>query len=89
MTLKSVANMLVHNIFEGIYPNFDLFLAKCSNFNMSTVEWVEIIEISIISQSSFSDFDQINIGRITFDLFYQNFDKIYQSVSCNQLKIHQ
>ena len=37
----------------------------------------------------FSDFDQINIGRITFDLFYQNFDKIYQSVSCNQLKIYQ
>ena len=44
--------MLAHNIFEGIYQNFDLFLAKCSNFNMSTVEWVEIIEISIISQSS-------------------------------------
>ena len=49
MTLKSVANMLVHNIFEGIYLNFNLFLAKCSNFNMSMVEWVEIIEISIIS----------------------------------------
>ena len=89
MTLKSVANMLVHNIFEGIYQNFDLFLAKCSNFNMSMVEWVEIIKILIISRSSFSDFDQINIGRITFDLFYQNFDKIYQSVTCNQLKIHQ
>ena len=37
----------------------------------------------------FSDFDQINTGRITFDLFYWNFDKIYQLVSCNQLKIHQ
>ena len=34
----------------------------------------------------FSDFDKINTGRITFDLFYQNFDKIYQLVSCNQLK---
>ena len=37
---------------------------------MSKVEWVEIIEISIISLIKFSDFDQINIGRITFDLFY-------------------
>ena len=52
MTLKSVAKMLVHNIFEGIYQNFDLFLAKCGNFTMSKVEWVEIIKISIISQSS-------------------------------------
>ena len=34
----------------------------------------------------FNDFDQINIGRITFDLIYRIFDKIYQSVSCNQLK---
>ena len=70
MTLKSVAKMLVHNTFEGIYQNFNLFLAKCSNFNMSKVEWVEIIKISIISSNKFSDFDQINIGRITFDLFY-------------------
>ena len=52
MTLKSVAKMLVHNIFEGIYRNFDLFLAKCSDFTMSEVEWVEIIKILIISQSS-------------------------------------
>ena len=52
MTLKSVANMLVHNIFEGIYQNFNLFLAKSSNFNMSMVEWVEIIKILIISQAS-------------------------------------
>ena len=34
----------------------------------------------------FSDFDQINTGRITFDLFYWNFDQIYQLVSCNQLE---
>ena len=33
----------------------------------------------------FNDFDQINTGRITFDLFYQIFDKVYQSVTCNQL----
>ena len=32
MTLKSVANVIAHNIFEGIYQNFDLFLAKHSNF---------------------------------------------------------
>ena len=31
----------------------------------------------------FNDFDQINIGRVTFDLFYLIFDKIYQSVTCN------
>ena len=34
----------------------------------------------------FNDFDQINVGRVTFDLFYQIFDKIYQSVTCNQLQ---
>ena len=34
----------------------------------------------------FSNFDQINIGRITFDLFYQIVNKIYQSVICNQLQ---
>ena len=44
--------MIAHNIFEGIYQNFDLFLVKCSNFNMSMVEWVEIIKILVISQSS-------------------------------------
>ena len=31
----------------------------------------------------FNYFDQINIGRVTFDLFYQIFDKTYQSVTCN------
>ena len=49
---EKCSKMLVYNIFEGIYQNFDLFLAKCSNFTMSKVEWVEIIEISIISLSS-------------------------------------
>ena len=34
----------------------------------------------------FNDFDQINGGRITFGLFYQIFDKIYQSATCNQLQ---
>ena len=36
------------------------------DFNMITVGWIEIIEILIISQSSFNDFDQINVGRVTF-----------------------
>ena len=44
--------MLVHNIFEGIYQNFNLFLAKYGNSTISKVEWVEIIEILIISRSS-------------------------------------
>ena len=34
----------------------------------------------------FNDFDQINIGRVTFDLFYQVFNKIYQLVTSNQLQ---
>ena len=34
----------------------------------------------------FNNFDQINGGRVTFDLFYQIFDKIYQLVTCNQLQ---
>ena len=57
------------------------------DFSMSTVGWMEIIEILIISQIKFNDFDQINVGRVTFDLFYQTFDKIYKSVPCNSYKI--
>ena len=83
MTLKSVVNMLVHDIFEGIYQNFDLFLAKCSNFNMSTVEWVEIIKISIISRTSLVTLTRLILVGLLFDLFYRNFNKIYQSVTCN------
>ena len=52
MTFEKCSKLLVHNIFEGIYQNFDLFLAKCSNFTISKVEWVEIIKILIISLSS-------------------------------------
>ena len=63
---KSVENCFYTTCFEGIYQIFDLFLAKCSNFTISKVYWMEIIEILIISLSSFSNFDQINTGRITF-----------------------
>ena len=86
---KSVANMIVHNTFEGRYQNFDLFLAKYGNFTMSMVEWVEISEILIISSSSLMTLTRLILVGLLFDLFYQNFDKIYQSVSYNQLKIHQ
>ena len=33
----------------------------------------------------FNDFDQINIGGGYFDLFYQVFNKIYQSATYHQL----
>ena len=52
MTFEKCSKLLVANTFEGIYQNFDLFLAKYGNFTISKVEWVEISEILIISQSS-------------------------------------
>ena len=70
MTLKSVANMIVHNTFEGIYQNLDLFLATCGNFTMSTVEWAEINEISIISTSSLTTLIRLILVGLLFDLFY-------------------
>ena len=70
MTLKSVANMIAHNIFEGIYRNFDLFLANCDNFTMSTVKWVEISKISIISSSSLMTLTRLILVGLLFDLFY-------------------
>ena len=70
MTWKSVANMIVHNIFEGIYQNFNLFLAKYGNFTMSMVEWVEISEISIISSSSLMTLTRLILVGLLFDLFY-------------------
>ena len=53
---------------------------------MSKVEQVERIEISIISRSSLVTLTKLILVGLLFNLFYQNFDKIYQSVSCNQLK---
>ena len=50
---------------------------------MSTVGWMEIIGISIISQSSLTTLTRLMLVGLLFDLFYQIFDKIYQSVTCN------
>ena len=50
---------------------------------MSMVGWMEIIEISIISQSSLMTLTRLMLVGLLFDLFYQIFDKIYQSVPCN------
>ena len=47
---------------------------------------MEIIKILIISLSSLATLTRFILVGLLFDLFYQNFDKIYQLVSCNQLK---
>ena len=53
-------------------------------FTMSKIEWVEISEISIISSSSLMTLTRLILAGLLFDLFYWIFDKIYQSVTCNQ-----
>ena len=55
------------------------------DFNTIMVGWMEIIKISIISQSSLMTLTRLILVGLLFDLFYQIFDKIYQSVTCNQL----
>ena len=50
---------------------------------MSMVGWMETIEISIISQSSLMTLTRLMLVGLLFDLFYQIFDKIYQSATCN------
>ena len=55
-------------------------------FNTIMVGWMEIIEISIISQSSLMTLTRLMLVGLLFNLFYQIFDKIYQSVTCNQLQ---
>ena len=67
---KSVENCLYTTCFEGIYQNFDLFLAKCMNFIISRVLMDGNNQNFDYFLIKFSDFDQINTGRITFDLFY-------------------
>ena len=49
------------------------------DFSMSTGGWMEIIEISIISQSSLMTLTRLMVVGLLFD-------KIYQSVTCNQLQ---
>ena len=41
------------------------------DFCMSTGGWMEIIEISIISQSSLMTLTRLMVVRLLFDLFYQ------------------
>ena len=55
--LKSAANCLY-----TIYMNDD--------FTMSKGEWVEIIEISIISRSSLATLTRLILVGLLFDLFY-------------------
>ena len=53
------------------------------DFSMSMVGWMEIVKISIISQSSLMTLTRLMLVGLLYDLFYQIFDKIYQSVTCN------
>ena len=73
MTLKSAANCLYTMCLNG-------------DFNTIMVGWMEIIEILIISQSSLMTLTRLILVGLLFDLFFQIFDKIYQSVTCNQLQ---
>ena len=70
MTLKSAVNCLC-----TMYLNGDR--------NMIMVGWMEIIKILIISRSSLMTLTRLILVGLLFDLFYQIFDKIYQSVTCN------
>ena len=53
------------------------------DFSMIMGGWMEIIEISIISRSSLMTLTRLILVGLLFGLFYQNFDKTYQSVTCN------
>ena len=71
--LKSVAKLLIHYIYKWwLYYEQGWMGENNWNFNYFLIK--------------FSDFDQINIGRVAFDLFYHIVDKICQLVTCNQLQ---
>ena len=53
------------------------------DFSISTGGWMEIIKILIISQASLMTLTRLMLVWLLNDLFYQIFDKIYQSVTCN------
>ena len=53
------------------------------DFNMSMGGWMEIIKISVISRASLMTLTRLMLVWLLYDLFYQIFDKIYQSVTCN------
>ena len=85
MTFKSVANCL-YTIFLKEYIKILIYSwPNVVTFTISKVEWVEIIKILIISSSSLMTLTKLILAGLLCDLFYQNFDKIYQLVSCNQL----
>ena len=70
MTFKSVANCL-YTIFLKEYIKILIYSwPNVVTFTISKVEWVEIIENFDYFLIKFNDYDQINTGRITFDLFY-------------------
>ena len=50
---------------------------------MSMGGWIEIIEILIISHASLMTLTRLMLVWSLYGLFYQMFDKIYQSVTCN------
>ena len=60
--------------------------ANCLYTICLKVEWVEISKILIISSSSLMTLTRLILVGLLFDLFYRIFDKIYQSVTCNQLQ---
>ena len=70
MTYKNVENCFYTTHFEGIYQNFNLFLVNYSNFTISKVGWMEIIEISIISLSNLVILTRLILVGLLFDLFY-------------------
>ena len=55
------------------------------DFSMSTGGWMEIIEISIISQSSLTTLTRLMVVGLLL-IYFIKFDQIYQSVTCNQLQ---
>ena len=76
--------------FGKISPNDLKSAVKClytmyvnGDFSMSTVGWMEIIKILIISQSSLTTLTRLMLVGLLFDLIYQIFDKIYLSATCN------
>ena len=70
--LKSAVNCLY-----TMYVNGD--------FSMSMGGWMEIIKISIISQSSLMTLTRWMVVGLLLNYFIK-FDKIYQSVTCTQLQ---
>ena len=57
-------------MFEGIYQNFNLFLAKCGNI-YNEQSWMGGNNLNFAYfLIKFNDFDQINTGRTTFLIYF-------------------